>query len=159
MWKDYISLISKGYSFKPKATTAEIIQIKEELNVELPKKLFELYCETNGVFDSFGCPLIWSTSQIIRDNLFFRNFEDYRDIYMPFDHLLFFSDDGCGNLFGIRILNGKIQTEDIYVWNHEDDSRTWVASSLETFIKGYVSDEITAQIKSLVIKVTKAIAQ
>jgi len=143
MWKDYICTISKDYSFRPPVSNTEIIQIKEELNVELPKKLFELFNETNGVFDSFGCPLIWSTSQIIKDNLFFRNFGDYKDIYMPFDHLLFFSDNGCGDLFGYKILNGSIQTEDIYVWNHEDDSRIWVASSLEVFIKGWITGEIT----------------
>lgn len=143
MWKHYISTVSKDYSFKPPAPKTEIIQISEELNVELPKKLFELYNETNGVFDSFGCPLIWSTSQIIKDNLFFRNFSDYKDIYMPFDHLLFFSDNGCGDLFGYKILNGSIQTEDIYVWNHEDDSRMWVASSLDVFIEGWITGEIT----------------
>lgn len=143
MWKDYISSVSKDYSFKPPASNAEIIQISEELNVKLPNKLFDLYNETNGVFDSFGCPLIWSTSQIVKDNLFFRNFSDYKDIYMPFDQLLFFSDNGCGDLFGYQILNRSIQTEDIYVWNHEDDSRTWVASSLEVFIKGWMTGEIT----------------
>lgn len=142
MWKDYISSVSKDYSFKPPASNAEIIQISEELNVKLPNKLFDLYNETNGVFDSFGCPLIWSTSQIVKDNLFFRNFSDYKDIYMPFDHLLFFLDNGCGDLYGYKILNGSIQTEDIYVWNHEDDSRTWVASSLEVFIKGWITGEI-----------------
>ncbi|WP_342440928.1 SMI1/KNR4 family protein [Lysinibacillus sp. FSL K6-0057] len=143
MWKDYISSVSKDYSFKPPASNAEIIQISEELNVKLPNKLFDLYNETNGVFDRFGCPLIWSTSQIVKDNLFFRNFSDYKDIYMPFDHLLFFSDNGCGDLYGYQILNGSIQTEDIYVWNHEDDSRTWVASSLEVFIKSLITGEIT----------------
>jgi len=143
MWKGYISSVSKNSFFKPPASNAEIIQISEELNVKLPNKLFDLYNETNGVFDSFGCPLIWSTSQIVKDNLFFRNFSDYKDIYMPFDHLLFFSDNGCGDLYGYKILNGSIQTEDIYVWNHEDDSRTWVASSLEVFIKGLIIGEIT----------------
>lgn len=62
---------------------------------------------------------------------------------MPFDNLLFFSDNGCGDLFCYRILNGCIQTEDIYVWNHEDVSRTWVASSLEEFIKGWITSEIS----------------
>lgn len=139
MWKDYVSDISNEYSFNPSASKTEINQITTELGVELPEKLLGLYNETNGVFDSFGCPLIWAASQIVKDNLFFRNFEDYKDIYMPFNHLLFFSDNGCGDLFGYRILNGTIQTEDIYVWNHEDDSRTWVASSLEEFIKGWIT--------------------
>lgn len=143
MWKDYISAESKEYSFKQPASKVEINQILEELGVELPEKLLELYSETNGVFDSFNCPLIWSTSQIVKDNSFFRNFSDYKDIYMPFDHLLFFSDNGCGDLFGYRILNGDIRTEDIYVWNHENDSRTWVAPSLELFITGWITGEIT----------------
>lgn len=143
MWKDYIGTISKEYAFKSPASIAEISHITDVLHVELPRKLLELYRETNGVFDQFGCPLIWSTTQIVKDNSFFRNFTDYQDLYMPFDHLLFFSDNGCGDLFGYRILNGCIETEDIYVWNHEDDSRTWVASSLETFIKGWITGEIT----------------
>ncbi|WOV88362.1 SMI1/KNR4 family protein [Sporosarcina oncorhynchi] len=143
MWKDYISTISKDYSFKRPASVAEIGQITEELNVELPKKLLEIYKETNGVYDIFECHLLWPTERIVEDNLFFRNFTDYKDIYMPFDHLLFFSDNGCGDLFGYKILNGCIQTEDIYVWNHEDDSRTRVASSLESFIKGWITGGIS----------------
>ncbi|UOQ48764.1 SMI1/KNR4 family protein [Gracilibacillus caseinilyticus] len=143
MWKYFISSISKEYTFRPPASNREISQISEKLNVVLHKKLLELYSETNGIFDSFDCPLIWSTSRVVEDNLFFRNFDDYKDIYMPFDHLLFFADDGCGDLFGYKILNGSIQTEDIYVWNHEDDSRTWVASSLEKFVEGWITGEIT----------------
>lgn len=88
--------------------------------------------------------LIWSTTQMVKDNLFFRNFEDYKDIYMPFDHLFFFSDAGNGDLFAYAILkNGTIEKTDIYVWNHEDDSRTWVASSLEQFIEGWVTGKIS----------------
>lgn len=143
MWIDYVNAISNEYSINPPASKVEINQITAELGVELPEKLLGLYNETNGVFDSFNCPLIWSISQVVKDNLFFRNFKDYKDIYMPFNHLLFFSDNGCGDLFGYRILNGTIQTEDIYVWNHEDDSRTWVASSLEEFIKGWITGMIT----------------
>ncbi|PUB03968.1 SMI1/KNR4 family protein [Paenisporosarcina sp. OV554] len=143
MWKNYIETISKEHHFKAPATNPEITLIKEKLNIELPKKLLDLFNETNGVFDNFDCPLIWSTEQIIKDNLFYRNFEDYKDIYMPFDNLLFFSDAGNGDLFGFAIINGSIQKDDIYVWNHEDDSRTWIASSLEDFIKGWITSEIS----------------
>ncbi|WP_339251034.1 SMI1/KNR4 family protein [Sporosarcina sp. FSL W8-0480] len=143
MWLDYISTISNEYSFTPPATETEINEIKEALNVEVPVKLLELYSETNGVFDVFNCPLIWTTSQIVKENMFFRNSHVFKDLYMPFDHLLFISDNGCGDLFGYKIVNGTIKAEDIYVWNHEDDSRTWVAPSLEVFIKGWITGEIT----------------
>lgn len=142
-WKNYIESISKEYHFKAPATKAEVTLFRDELNVELPGKLLELVHETNGIFDRYECPLIWSTKQIVEDNLFFRNFDDYKDIYMPFDHLLFFSDAGNGDLFGYRILNGRIQDDEIYVWNHENDSRTWISTSLENFVKGWITEEIT----------------
>ncbi|MCM3364313.1 SMI1/KNR4 family protein [Niallia sp. HCP3S3_B10] len=143
MWKEFISSISNEHHFKEPATNYEIAQIQKEINVQLPEELAELFNETNGVFDNWNCPLVWSTSQIIEDNLFFRNFEDYKDIYMPFDNLFFFSDAGNGDLFCYAILkNGTIDKTDIFVWNHEDDSRTWVAASLKHFIEGWLTDRI-----------------
>lgn len=142
MWKDYIESVTKGYRFNSPAIKSEISQIEEKLDVELPTDLLELYNETNGVFDEFACPLIWSTDQVVKDNLFFRNFQDYKDIYMPFDHLLFFSDAGNGDLFGYAILNGRVQRDDIFVWDHESDSRKWVASSLKEFIDGWANGKI-----------------
>jgi len=143
MWKTYINSISAEQQFRDPATDAELTIIKEKLKIELPEELKQLYWETNGVFDEFGCPLIWSIDQIVEDNLNYREDEDYKDIFMPFEHLLFFSDAGNGDLFGYAILNGVIQKTDIYVWNHEDDSRTWVASSLKDFIKGWISGDIS----------------
>ncbi|THG89087.1 SMI1 / KNR4 family protein [Alkalihalobacillus alcalophilus ATCC 27647 = CGMCC 1.3604] len=143
IWKEFISSISKDYLFKEPVINSELTQITAELKVELPEELLELLKETNGVFDNYGCPLIWSTSQIVKENLYFRNEVEFKDIYMPFDHLLFFSDAGNGDLFGYRILNGCIQNDDIYVWNHEDDSRKWIAPSLEAFIKGWATGEIS----------------
>ena len=62
MWKEYVASISKEYHFKEPATKLEIAQIQKELNVELPDELADLFNETNGVFDHWNCPLIWSTS-------------------------------------------------------------------------------------------------
>ncbi|AAS41993.1 hypothetical protein BCE_3082 [Bacillus cereus ATCC 10987] len=50
---------------------------------------------------------------------------------------------GNGDLFGYSILNGMVQRDDIYVWNHENDSRTWVAPSLKTFMEWWESGKIT----------------
>ena len=143
MWKEYIQSATSGYHFTKPATKSDINHIKEKLGVELPFDLLELFSETNGVFDEFNCPLIWSTNQIIEDNLFFRSFEDFKYIYMPFNHLLFFSDAGNGDLFGYPILNGSIQRDDIFVWDHESDSRKWVASSLKDFIEGWANSRIS----------------
>ncbi|WP_413305558.1 SMI1/KNR4 family protein [Bacillus sp. 1P10SD] len=144
MWKEFVMSVSKEHHFRDPATTFEISQIQKELNVvDLPDELAGLLNETNGVFDHWNCPLIWSTTQILKDNLFFRNFEDYKDMYMPFENLLFFSDAGNGDLFFYAIVkNGTIEKTDIYVWNHEDDSRTWVAASLKHFMEGWMTGKI-----------------
>ena len=143
MWKEYIQSATTGYHFAEPAIKSDISQIKEQLHVDLPTDLLGLLSETNGVFDEFNCPLVWSTNQIIKDNLYFRNVDDFKDMYMPFDHLLFFSDAGNGDLFGFVILNGSIQRDDVFVWDHESDSRKWVASSLKDFIEGWANSRIS----------------
>jgi len=142
-WKNTIHSVSTQVYFENPAMEEELLRIKEALNVDLPLDLLDLLQESNGVFDEFDCPYIWSTNQIVRDNLYFRNCEDFKDIYMPFDHLLFFSDSGCGDMFGYAILNGIIQRDDIFVWDHESDSRKWVASSLEDFLAGWIGGKIS----------------
>ncbi|WP_338036445.1 SMI1/KNR4 family protein [Neobacillus notoginsengisoli] len=129
--------------FKAPATETEILSVKRELNIDLPKRLAELYSETNGVYGNYGISLIWSTEQMIKENKFFWSLHEYRDFIKPLDTFLFFSDAGNGDLFGYLMENGTIQNENIYVWNHEDDSRRIIASSLKDFIKGWINGEIS----------------
>lgn len=70
IWKEYIQTATTGYHFKNSATDAEISQIKEKLHVELPKDLLDLLNETNGAFDEYDCPLVWSADQIVKGNFF-----------------------------------------------------------------------------------------
>ncbi|MER2010204.1 MAG: SMI1/KNR4 family protein [Psychrobacillus sp.] len=141
MWKNYLSSIIKDSQFKAPATEKEIISMKKELNTELPKKLTELYKETNGV-DGEYYSYIWSTDQMERENLSVWDIEEYENYKKP-DNLLFFVDAGNGDLFGYLIVDGKVQNENIYGWNHEDGSQKIIASSLEEFIKGWYSGGIS----------------
>lgn len=143
MWKGYLSSISKECQFKAPATETEILSIKKDLNIDLPKKLADLYYETNGVYGNYGISSIWSLEQMIKENLFFWTLHEHKESMKPLDTFLFFSDAGNGDLFGYSIENGNIQNEDIYLWNHEDDSRSIIASSLEEFIKGWIGGEIS----------------
>lgn len=85
---------------------------------------------------------MWSSDTIIERNLEMRNAEDFADLYMPFDCLLFFSDFGNGDLFGIPVLNHKCPRRDIFLWNHEDDSRTWFANDLRQFLQKCFDGEL-----------------
>ncbi|MEZ5281816.1 MAG: SMI1/KNR4 family protein [Acidimicrobiales bacterium] len=51
---------------------------------------------------------------------------------MPFDPLLFFADTGNGDQFAFVLTPPR---DDIFVWDHETDSRTWAAGSLDQYLQ------------------------
>lgn len=142
-WKRYMDSFTTDVHYVEPATPEQLDEVEKQLNVKLPPKLSDLLKQTNGIFDQYNYPYVWSTNQIIEENLSVRNFEDYKDIYMPFDHLLFFSNSGFGDLFGFAILNGQVQNDHIFVWDHETDCRKLMAISLETFLKGWITGEVS----------------
>jgi len=128
MWKDLIRNISEEPVFNEPATPEQLKEIEVTFNLEITNELTNLLKESNGVD---GGLRIWTIKEIIEENVDRRTLEVFKDSYMSFDSLLFFGDAGNGDFFGFSIINDEIQKSDIYVWNHEDDSRTWIAPSLE----------------------------
>jgi hypothetical protein len=61
---------------------------------------------------------------------------------MPFDALLFFGDAGNGDQFAYGILDGEVRMPDIFAWDHENDSRYWVAPDLRQFIEWWAEGRI-----------------
>ena len=141
-WREFLHNIGQDFTYHSPASQEEIETAESSLDVVLPEELKGLLHESNGIEGSYGHGVIWDVERIAKDNLFFRQFSEYKDLYMPFDHLLFFADAGNGDLFGFTILNGKIQKSDIYVWNHEDDSRQWVAPSLDVYFEWWMSGKL-----------------
>lgn len=142
MWKELIENLTTKCEFFPPVARERFRKISDSLSIDLPDDLIELLAESNGVNGEHGLGLIWSVERIIEDNLQFRSNAEYRDLYMPFDHLLFFADAGNGDQFAYSINAGKICRNDIYAWNHEDDSRTWVAPSLSKYLEWWLTGEI-----------------
>ncbi len=75
---------------------------------------------------------MWTCERIASDNLLFRTSTDFADLYMPFDGVVFFADAGNGDQFFMS-LSG---TNEVYVWDHENDSRTWVAATVLRYLRG-----------------------
>jgi hypothetical protein len=98
--------------------------------------------EADGVMGEYGLGLIWPVMRIRKDNLAFRENKSFRKLYMPFDHLLFFADAGNGDQFAFPIEDSAIRVSDIFVWDHEDDSRKWVAPSLEKYLELWLSNQL-----------------
>jgi hypothetical protein len=127
MWIELVKSLATETEFHLRATRLEIGKVERALGVTLPLELQQLLYESNGIFVDDGLGLIWSTDQIIKENIAFRSNPEFRDLYMPFDPLLFFADAGNGDQVAFCILNGAVQRPDIFAWNHEDDSRMWAA--------------------------------
>lgn len=141
-WREYIQSITPAFAFHPPATLDEIVKEESSLGVVFPVDLRELLQETNGVEGSYGLGLIWNIERMQKDNLDFRRSTDFKNLYMPFNCLLFFADAGNGDQFAFRILNGEIRTSDIYVWDHEDDSRRWIAPSLDIYLEWWLKGKL-----------------
>ncbi|MBY0241221.1 MAG: SMI1/KNR4 family protein [Burkholderiaceae bacterium] len=141
-WSTYLPSLSSEIRLNSPATAENIHACEKVLGITLPEELRSLLSQTDGVMGEYELSLVWPVEQIAKDNIQFRNEVTFAELYMPFDSLLFFADAGNGDQFAYSILSGSVRRNDIFVWNHEDDSRTWIASSLKHFIEGWLSGRI-----------------
>ena len=131
MWRELIGRTSPA-TFAPPAGPANLKAAEAALGGPLPSALADLLRETDGVEGEYGEGLVWPVERLVEDNLMFWSNPDFRELYMPFDPLLFFADAGNGDQFAFVRTPPR---DDVFVWNHEDDSRTWVAPDLEHYLE------------------------
>jgi len=141
-WKQHIQAICAQASFSAPAEEPALLAVETQLGMRLPESLRELLAESNGVRGEYDLDLIWPIERIIADNRLFRENESFSTLYMPFDGLLFFADAGSGDQFAFAVAGGQVRRPDIFVWNHEDDSRTWLAKDLRDYLEGWISGRI-----------------
>lgn len=127
----------------PAASEIDIFRAEKRLNIKLPVSLIETLKVSNGVHGEYGLCLIWDLHRLVTDNLHFWNNVDFNESYMPFNHLLFIGDAGNGDQFFIPLLQGIAIKENVYFWNHEDDSRMWIASSIPDYLQGWLEGRIS----------------
>ena len=142
MWTGLIQNLTSKHEFFSPTNREEILKAEQLLGVLLPDELKDLLKESNGVYSEYGLGLIWPLERIIKDNLDFRQTPDFKDLYMPFEPLLFFADAGNGDQFAFVILDGEVRQTDIFVWNHENDSRSWAAPSLQMYLDWWLSGKL-----------------
>ena len=126
-------------SFQPPASQDALSDAEASLGHSLPDDLARLLAESDGIDGEYGLGLLWRLGRIMTDNIRFRTHGQFRELYMPFDGLVFFADAGNGDQFGLS-LSGD---QEVYAWDHEDDSRTWIASSVMAYLEGWMTGKIT----------------
>ena len=142
MWKEIVISNTESFSFKDPVKKDLLTVFEERLGMAIPKSLKSCLSESDGIFGEYQQGLIWPIDRIIHDNLEFRNDKDFKELYMPFNHILFFADAGNGDQFFYPVQAGEIRKNDIFVWNHEDDSRSWIAPSLEKYLEWWLIGKI-----------------
>jgi len=127
---------SSDAEFASPASESQLAAVEQSLAIQLPSDLRELLLEFDGVTAHYGSGLVWSASKILEQNQMFRTNEAFKELYMPFDHLLFFGADGGGDQFAFAIhADGQIHKRDIFRWKHESDERIWLANRLEVLFE------------------------
>jgi len=142
MWKQLLESLSSQQTYFPPANNEAIRELEQAFGVALPAELLSLLAESNGVYVNDGLRLIWPVEVILQENIDYRGNPEFKDIYMPFEPLLFFGDAGNGDQFAFVILDGIIRTSHVYAWNHEDDSRNWVAPSVKKYVEWWLNGTI-----------------
>jgi hypothetical protein len=119
----------------------EIERVEKRLGRSLPLPLGEIYRECGGVLARHSTPLVMPLDQLVERNEWLQNTTSIADLYMPFDHLLFFGEEGNGDLYAFPIaMDGGYGNRNIYEWNHENDSRSWRASSVSDLFARLATD-------------------
>lgn len=125
--------------FREPATSGALSASQAELGHPLPDELRDLLAQTDGIEGEHGLGRMWSIERIAQDNQRFRSDPTFADIYMPFDGLVFFADAGNGDQFFVSLSGNN----EVYVWNHEDDSRTWVAPTVPGYLEAWMTGRLT----------------
>lgn len=139
MWRELIESLEADAAFTEGVTEAVISDAEASLGGALPDDLRSLLEESNGVSGRYGLGLVWPIERIVSDNVLFRTNPDFVDLYMPFDPLLFFADAGNGDQFAFV---WKPRRDEVFAWDHESDSRHWVAPSLGTYLRWWLSGQL-----------------
>ncbi|MGW5434860.1 SMI1/KNR4 family protein [Streptomyces sp. NPDC004059] len=139
VWTEVVAALPGTAVFQSPASESSLIRCTTILGHSLPTDLAALLRESNGIEGEYGDGLIWSAERVASENQSLREDAELATLYMPFDPLLFFADAGNGDLFALL---SRIDRPDVFVWNHEDDSRTWVAPSLAKYLEWWLTGQI-----------------
>ncbi|MFJ5531231.1 SMI1/KNR4 family protein [Streptomyces sp. NPDC093261] len=136
MWRELILELAPDAVLGAPADEVVLVATEQPLGQRLPAELVALLRECNGVTHD-GVDVIWSAGQVARDNAAFRSAPDFADLYMPVEPLMFFGDDAGGDQF---CFVRTPERGEVFVWDHETDSRFMVAGGLRQYLERALRD-------------------
>jgi hypothetical protein len=128
-WKHIAEAASLQF-VTPPPSDAAVGDAERTLEVGLSASLRQLYSFTDGLVDEWGYAYVLSLEDLTKQNQAFRG--QFRDLYMPFEGLLLFGQLGNGDMLFQPLV--PHDNENVFRWDHEDDSRTWYAADVESAV-------------------------
>ncbi|MFK4066774.1 SMI1/KNR4 family protein [Streptomyces sp. NPDC029674] len=137
MWRDLILEAMADAELAEPATSEALAGAERVLGQPLPGDLSFLLRECNGVRGHYDTDVVWSAERIAKENASFRASADFAKLYMPFEPLMFFGDNGGGDQFAF--IRNPLR-DDVFVWDHESDGRSWAANGLADYLRRTLED-------------------
>jgi hypothetical protein len=131
MWRETAAQTFPGVGLREAVQESGLAVAQERLGRRLPAELRALLLESDGVIGHTDTDTVWPLDRIVEQNLLFWSDETLARLYMSFDAFLFFGDNGGGDQFAFV---QRPERPDIFVWEHESDSRRWVAGGLRDYL-------------------------
>ena len=124
---------ARGFTLRDPATPEDVNALLT-FCPEAPMELVDLLRQTDGIEGDYGSPVVWSCLDIVGENRSMSSHPDYPALYWSFDQFLFVGADVGSDFFGYRMLPAYEGADDLYRWDHENDSRVWFAGSLSDYV-------------------------
>lgn len=138
MWREQIDGLTTTASFGEPASDAAIAAIATSLGQPVPDDLASILRELGTVLDEYGADIVWTADKIVSENQDFRTYPDYKQLYMPFEPLMFIGDTGDGSRFAY--IRQPVRPQ-IYVWDHESDGRWFAANDMADLLRRHFTAE------------------
>ena len=121
---------------------AQIDEIVSKARAGIPRDLLELLRQTNGVYnDRFNEFIVYDSDKILK--AFANHLEYLQTIGCDCqENLLFFSDNGCGELFGYRLSDDGLDAKQIGVYYPITNEFRIVCSDLLTWFRDWFSGNL-----------------
>lgn len=120
-----------GLRLTPPPERCEVDAAEGALACHFSPSLRATYEQTNAILDEWGYAYVLPIAELVEQNKQLRSM--YADVYMSFDDLIIFGQLGNGDLlFQPRVPDGN---DNVFLWDHEDDSRTWYGRDVEDALR------------------------
>jgi cell wall assembly regulator SMI1 len=133
MWKELLLELAKENPYSnpnPPASLDSIKDAEDRLDIKFPEELIQCLLEADGDGDA-----LFSVQRIIDINILMNELSST-------NNFLRVMTNGCGDDFGYQVINKEIPVTSIFMWDHELNEFSLIASNLKEIVIKFYHDDI-----------------